>query len=63
MKSPAIFIDNGKERKIHTEIKITDHTQRYTVLEREPYSIVEQIQEQENIQQLTIRKISLLDRR
>ena len=63
LKSPAIFVRNGREKIIYREEKITDHTQRYSTLEREPYTIVEQVQEQENIEQLTMRTIFMYDRR
>ena len=49
LKSPAIFVDNKTEKIIHQEEWITDHTQRFTALERNAYTIVEVKQEQENI--------------
>ena len=62
-ESPAIFVDNRREKVVKQEMKITDHTQFYFELQRNPYTIVELIKEQVNIIKVDLRTISLVDRR
>ncbi|NCO21119.1 MAG: hypothetical protein GW905_03715 [Rhodobacterales bacterium] len=61
--SPVIFVDNRTEKIILTEQRTCDHTQKYMTLESNPYTIVEGIFENVDVKELTIRKISLINRR
>ena len=61
--SPTVFVNNSKEAIIHRESRVCDHTQRYQVLESDPFTIAEATLEITEISEIKLRTISMMNRK